>query len=332
MNNDTTLSDITLRHFLPEDQQQFVAMVDDPEIKNYYREFNDDYEVILSKFNGINTNVPAVQYWGIFDAGNELAGFITLKRNHSVFKTLQKLEQSATGDAGNDFTFETDEQIKKRERLEKLQSPYAVEIAIHPAHRERGFARLALTQVYEYAAKAGLKEIYFEVRQDNEKSRSFIESLRPVKVVTAEDHHGHDLYCLRVTIKPVPDAELLEQIKAEKDMAKQKLLVNWRYLVRDVPELTPHRELVMELFEAIALKGASIDFHKKHEGCSHSIVLDHHFVNISLSSRPDPTTLIWSIAHEYGHLLQEDAQGDEKSIYTYKRFLREQDAWLKAGA
>ena len=253
-----------------------------------------------------------------------------MKRNHSIFKTLKKIEQEKSG-VIDDFEFEPDEQINKREKLEKLQSPYAIDIAIHPSHRQQGIGKAGLKQVFQYAAEAGLKECYFEVREDNGKSQQLISGFNPEKVINAQQHYGHDLYRLPIVNQYATDEELKQQIKDEENAEKKKLIVKWRFLVLAIPELTPHRTLILELFEAIALKGASIDFHDKHEGCSHSNLFGHHTVNISLIPRPSPISLIWSIAHEYGHLLQRDAVGDEKTPFTYKRFLREQDAWLKAG-
>ncbi|MEZ2338775.1 GNAT family N-acetyltransferase [Mucilaginibacter sp. RCC_168] len=322
--------EIKLLNFQPKDAEAFIAMVGDTEIKAYYAEFNDEEEVILSKFNGLNTDIPFVQYWGIFNAGGVLVGFASLKKSHSIFKTLQKLEQKKADDTNVDIEIETDGQVKRREWREKVQAPFTIDIAVHRDYRKQGIARAALNQVYQYATEAGLKEVYFEVGHDNEKSQLLIESLSAEIVTTAENHYGHDLYRLPVYVEPVPDAELLQAIKDEKNDAEKILLVKWRYIVRAIPELTPHRKLIIDLFTAIILKKGSIDFHDRHEGCSHSSFLGHHTVNISLKSRPDPITIIWSIAHEYGHLLQDPASDDEQKLYTRKNFIREEDAWKKA--
>ena len=327
--NPNQLPIVKLKHFVDADVDAFMQMVADPEIKEYFDELDDDDEMIRYKFMGINDNILSSQYWGIYLPDGELAGFVSLKKRHAIYKTLHKKNHQPTGDI-DELTFESNEETKAREWREKINSPYAADVAIHPNFRRRGIGKAALIELQKYAASVSLNAIYFEVREDNDPSSSLIAGMAPKQMATAEEHYYHDLYRFDIEWQPMSGDEMKEELKKMKTTEDKILYNHWRQIVTAIPELTTHRDLVMKLFKAILAEGAMIDMKEEYTSCHHIKDLFEKAILISLKKRDEPLTIIWSIAHEFGHLLQEEATDEEQKLYTIEKFRREEDAWKKA--
>lgn len=325
----TIPNELIFRHFQPEDLPAFLAMVSDTGIKAYFEEFNQEEEFISYKFNGINEDVPYVQYWGIFLPDGMLAGFISLKKSGVIQRTLQQL--SVPPETDNDhFEILSDNQIKQRKWRETIKAPYCADLAIHPDHRRKGIARTALTWLNDYAASVGQKEICLEVQEGNTASAQLIAGTAAELVIPAARHYGHDVYKFQVKV-PVPDlATMLEDAKAAKGEDSTQVLNMLRYIVRAFPGLYAHRELLLELLWAIKNKGAGLEAKSGCIGCKHDVRAYVHWVVVCLGERPEPITLLWSLAHELGHLMQQDPTERELREFTIEKFRREEDAWKKA--
>ncbi|SHM93454.1 GNAT family N-acetyltransferase [Mucilaginibacter sp. OK098] len=330
MANPEQVPSIEFRLLKDTDEDSFIEMIADPSIKEYFEELNYDEQTIRYKFRGLNERTSYMQYWGIFLPDGKLAGFLSLKKSHAIFKSLLKKEKLQGEEDSDELLIESDDEVNLREWLETIKSPYTAEIAIHPNFRRKGIGRAALLKVHDYAASVNLKEIYFEVREDNEASAKLIAGLFPEPVISAKDHYGHDLFRLAVKWTPSSADDMRNELKALNSTEEKKLFNHWRQMVTAIPEITPHRELVMQLFKVIYAGGASIDMKEEYQGCHHINDWFEKKIIISLKKRPEPLTIIWSIAHEYGHLLQNEASDAEKKLYTIEKFKREEDAWKKA--
>lgn len=324
--NSNPSAEFIVRHFGESDRGQFLAMVDDEEIKANFDEFKLEKEIIGYKFSGLNDEIPLSQYWGIFLTDSTLVGFIALKKSHAIFKTLDRLKQETIADVDVDITFETNEQRLRREWREKIKAPYAVDVAVHKDYRRKDIARKALNKIYAYAASAGLKEIYFEVREDNRASKALIAGFDPKKTVSAADHYGHEIFRLDVNTAVPSKEELLEEIR-KAPAGDKSLLITWKHTVTAFPDLAPHRKLILSLFRQILAHGADLVTTDQCKGCRHVVEYDKKKIIVCLAKRENPLTLVWSLAHELGHLKQEEAKGLECKDFTLEKFMREEDAW-----
>jgi ribosomal protein S18 acetylase RimI-like enzyme len=324
------LSALKLAHFSSEDESAFIEMVADPDIQKYFQELDNDIEIIRYKFRGINEDIVAAQYWGIYNKDGVMVGFCALKKSLNVYHTLKTISQDKTDEINDDLIFETPEEEKKRKWREKFRSPYVVDIAVHKNFRGRKIGKLCLTKVLDYVALAAIKEVYFEVHEDNKPSINLIEGLEPELIADASVHNGHRLYRLSTKLV-MPNAEALRSECLSLIATKDKNLCNhWRKTVIFVPELNPHRQIITELYGAIITEGARLDPNENMKYCRHTNDYIDKAVIVGLQQREDPLTLIWSIAHEYGHILQNEAKEKERQDYTREKYLREADAWDKA--
>lgn len=335
MDTTKTPPEITLRNFESTDLDTFYEMTRDKAIQDYFMDLADEEYMVKARFEGINSDIPLMQYWGIFQK-EDLVGFACLKGNPTIFRTLEEKAKGPAVDDPDDpeyLTFETKEEKEKREWREKLIAPFSIDIAVHGDHRGKGIGKAAIQWVSGYAAAAGIDEVYFEIRKDNEASKKMLAGHSLSLAADSTEHSGHDLYRMQINFDAPSPEKLREELALLKDTPdKQRLFNHWRNTVINIPELAPHREIIMDLYQAILDKEAILDIDVKWSSCHHTSELFEEKILVSLQKREDPTTLIWSIAHEYGHLLQEEARGNERKLYTKEKYLREADAWDKAEA
>lgn len=329
MTDDTRqpLPHFQIRHFQSNDRSQFLALAAATDIKAHFDEFNLDQEIIAYKFGHLNDDIPYTQYWGIFLPDDDLAGFIGLKKSPVIYGALQK--QAAPPKTDKELVFETLEQETHGKWREKIKAPYSADVAIHPDHRRKRLAQAALNWLYCYTAAAGLREFYLEVREDNTASGQLIRCLDPELVVEAAIHFGHDLYRVEINIPARSSTSLLEDIRTA-DSGEKETYTVLRHCLMAFPVLSAYRDLLLELFRAMKSLKAELVTTDQCRGCSHEIDELTRRVIVCLRERPDPLTLVWSLAHELGHLLQDEPQGNERREFTLQKFRREEDAWKQA--
>lgn len=321
--------EIQLRHFQPEDRAAFLTLAGDLAIKTYFEEFDLSEELIGAKFGGINDDIPFVQYWGIFLADDTLVGFAALKKSTAIWRTLQKKAVPPLDETRDEIVFESREQEERRKWREKTNAPYSADVAIHSAYRRKYLATAALDWLYNYTAAAGLDAFYLEVREDNAASAQLVQRLRPQLLVNAADHHGHDLYHVAVEPLARSSASLLEDIRTA-DVAEKETFTVLRHCLMAFPALSAQREVLLGLLRAMKAMKAELVTTDHCNGCSHEIDELQRRIIVCLKQRPDPLTLIWSLAHELGHLQQEEPNAKERREFTLEKFHREEDAWKNA--
>ena len=315
----------------PSHADAFLEVVDDPEARQNFSAFNAEKDEIVSGLERLNDDPATKKYWGLFLEDGTLAGYIALQKSHGIWKLLKKLKDKEAGISDIDDLSELDEtdaQRKRRVHCEEYQSPYAVDVVVHPKYRGKGIAQAAIAEVVAYALKAGIPDLYFEVHQENKASLKLIKSIK-AEHITAIDNYFYPGYLYHLNLAAQPETrEKVKSMINSLDTIEEKSAYNrWREFTAQVPELLPHKDIMHALFLAISEKGAHIKFVPDSDRCHWQDEVFDKMVYIGTKKRDAPLSLIWSIAHEYGHLCQPDPIDLEKKYCTREKYLREADAW-----
>lgn len=322
---------IQLKHLDQSHADAFFQVVDDPDVRKYFSAFNAKKEEITAGMDLLSTNPISKQYWGIFLEDGTLVGFVALQKNHGIWTILKKMQDTEAGinEADNlDSLDETEPQRKRRMDCEQYQSPYALDVVIHPQYRGRGIAKETIAEVTAYALKAGIAELYLEVHQENTVSLQLIKSLN-AELITKTDNllYPSELYRLSPSAEPQTPEQIKQAMRELPTQAEKTAYHRWAELSGLFPELWAHKELLNALFLAILRKKARIEWLSDIDSCRCREIIFEKFVYIGTKKRQDPLSLIWSIAHEYGHLCQAPPTDLEKKYCTREKYLREVDAW-----
>ncbi|TKC04245.1 hypothetical protein [Pedobacter frigoris] len=105
-----------------------------------------------------------------------------------------------------------------------------------------------------------------------------------------------------------------------------------RGLFASIPDLKPFEQVIDILFSEFYSKDAIIiidsQINSSHLAQTPRNMLSRNFeLYIGIREREDPLDVLWSIFHEYGHLLQDRPTDQELIEGTYAKYLRELDAW-----
>jgi RimJ/RimL family protein N-acetyltransferase len=327
--NKPPLPEIILRHFKESNAEEFYDMVNDASIKEFIEELDAPKDQVLCKFNGLNDNIYYHQYWGIFKPDGTLVGFISLKKNKSIYKALAAKDLAPTQSV-DDFELPTEEEVKDREWRAKVNAPYAIDVVIHRNYRKFGFAQAAIRKIIAYASAAGVKRLYFEINAYNEKSLQMIESLHCRSVIDAANHYGHEVFEYELIPSKLTTAEIMHELNTLPNDQERNAFNFWRQMTDSFPELIFHRDILTSFYNAIVVRDVIIKPTDNVSSCQYTTDLYENLLWVSLQPREEQLTIIWSIAHEYGHMCQPEATVLERKLHTREKYLREADAWDKA--
>lgn len=295
---------------------QFYDLVNDDVVKKYFDSFNGEREEILSRVININENPSKQYYWGIFNQVGFLIGFISLKATPSL---LLPIEQDL-----DTLMNMTDEDKKKQNAYRLSIAPFSVDFVIHRNFRKCGVARQAIQFIKNYAGEAGLKHLYFEVHQENQPSHELMLKINAVEV-DASDSLYYPSKTYRLDLQET-DEELSDFLTSRSENNRDGYNMTRKFISR-IPAYYRYRKILIELFELILTKKVIIDFNETSEYCKLRTDCWNTTLIIGNKPREDIKTMIWSLAHEYGHLLQGKPTEKQKKRYTREKFDREAEAW-----
>ncbi|SFA38297.1 Protein N-acetyltransferase, RimJ/RimL family [Pedobacter suwonensis] len=317
MKNDT----IYLLHLTTEHAEELYNLVDDEEVKRYFSSFNGEKDEIISQLVGLNQNLRKQQYWGIFNTDRVLVGYISIKANLDIIKTQ---DPEIDTDALFEMLNESPVQGKKREERELLKAPFAVDFVTHRDFRTKGLAFMAIELLKDYAKSAGITALYFDVHQENIGSKNLMTKIGAVHLKDSDNLlYPSGIYELSLKEGPKEIADFISSHSLE----RQKPYNMARQMISQVPELFNQREILIELFERIFEKIPRIETCPDIESCCLKTEFNERHMEIGTKRRENPLTLIFSIAHEYGHLLQPLPSELEKKPFSREKYLREAQAW-----
>lgn len=118
--------------------------------------------------------------------------------------------------------------------------------------------------------------------------------------------------------------------KEEVDSLLQSIM---KEALRRFPALIPYQHVLEFVFTAFYRQDGLIFFKENEEGAyiSPDMVYGQYVyhLNIGILNRLYPTTVLWSVLHEYGHILQE-TRTEAVRLDPVLTLARETDAWDKA--
>jgi len=147
-------------------------------------------------------------------------------------------------------------------------------------------------------------------------------------VIPTEIENWPDIYQLGIKIPEAPSREKeLERLRELQNIPEINGYNDWRAIIKQIPELVPHEKLLTDLFTAVHAEGSRIEFDEKRNDCHFESDGYEKILTIGTTKRNDPLSIIWSIAHEYGHACQKYATANEKVLFSQANYEREADAW-----
>ncbi|RZJ84950.1 MAG: GNAT family N-acetyltransferase [Chryseobacterium sp.] len=308
--------DITFASLTNANTEQFYDLVNDDDVKKYFDSFNGDREEILSKLININENPSKQYYWGIFNQEGFLFGFISLKATPSL---LPPKEQDL------DTLMNMTDDDKEEQNAYRLSiAPFSVDFVTHRNFRKCGIARQAIQFIKSYAGEPGLKHLYFEIHLDNQPSHGLMRKINAVEV-NASDSLFYPSKSYRLYLKET-DEELNIFLTSRSDNNRKGYNMT-RQFISSMPVYFQYRKILIELFELVLTKKVIIAFDEANEYCKLRTDCFDTTLIIGTKPREDIKTMIWSLAHEYGHLLQGKPREKQKKRYTKEKFDREAEAW-----
>ncbi|MFC7524152.1 hypothetical protein ACFQRK_09375 [Parapedobacter sp. GCM10030251] len=110
---------------------------------------------------------------------------------------------------------------------------------------------------------------------------------------------------------------------------------NLRQVSDKVPGSSKYMNILDDLLELFYQKDTAIVVDANLEKSRLEQTLNNHEnrnfrLYIGISNRTEPLEVIWSLLHEYGHLLQRPPTDLEQTDGTPEKYEREKDAWRKA--
>ncbi|MDB5123693.1 MAG: Acetyltransferase protein [Mucilaginibacter sp.] len=330
-NNKTELPIVQLQYLHRADPEAFYQVASDPDVVKFFDQFRElSKEQILQTLPIINEHPAYCQYWGIYVDNQALIGFIALKKSHDAFKALEHEKTKLPGYVPDiNALAEAIDKPNLTDAREKALSPYTVDIALLKDYRGKGYALAAFKTVAVYCAKAGINELYFEVRPDNTSSLKLMSTVGAELLIPAEIEVWPAIYRLPIKFKPPTTEQVHERLRQLQGTPEVSGYNDWRRMVKDVPELAPHDELMTDLFTAVHAKGVRVEFCIRRPDCHLDRTRYEKVLTVGLANRDDPLSIIWSIAHEYGHACQEFPTENETVLFSQAKYERETDAWNK---
>jgi len=309
--------EIKLIDLTPAHTSEFLDLLNDDDVRKYFQDFDRAPAEIAERIQDGNNENDTRQQW-LIEADGRIVGYITLKKSAQVFDVLNPVPELDVDDPNyfDELELRPEEQrsLNQKKGAEKLSlAPFSIDVIIHRDYRQLRIASRAFRIIADRLHAKEIDSIFLEVHQENGSSMNWVTGLG-ARWVTSVDDPFYPRHIFRYHLKRSPQVRdaVRELISFSEQLKTERLILNG-------------------LFDEFFHHWLMVEYWKDKETCKFKGSIgqtNREFrLGIGVKPRPNPMTMIWSLAHELGHSRQPEQTEAEGINGSTAQYAREKQAW-----